>query len=112
MYAAMMGISDEVSEQLRKAYPQVWASNDQDPNFFPRTSYLYWMYRPRYRHRAHFSFADQISRTMDNAGKAAQNAMDAINGRGSSHGGGRGFGGGGFGGGGGGFGSGGGGGAR
>ena len=112
VYAAMMGISDEVSEQLRKAYPQVWASNDQDPNFFPRTSYLYWMYRPRYRHRAHFSFADQISRTMDNAGKAAQNAMDAINGRGSSHGGGRGFGGGGFGGGGGGFGSGGGGGAR
>lgn len=112
VYAAMMGISDEVSEQLRKAYPQVWTSSEQDPNFFPRTSYLYWMYRPHYRHRAHFSFADQLSRTVDNAGKAAQNAINAVSGKGGSRSGGSGFGGGGFGGGGGGFGSGGGGGAR
>lgn len=114
VYAAMMGISEEVSEQLRKAYPQVWVSSEQDPNFFPRTSYLYWMYGPRYYHHAHFSFANQLSRTMENAGKAAQSAIQSVNGHGGSHGafGGGGFGGGGFGGGGGGFGSGGGGGAR
>ena len=114
VYAAMMGISEEVMEQLQKAYPQVWTPNEGEPVYFPRTSYLYWMYHPMYHRHTSYLFCRQLSHTMENAGRAAQNAIDAMQ-RKSSGGrgiGGSGFGGGGFGGGGGGFGSGGGGGAR
>ena len=114
VYAAMMGISEEVMEQLQKAYPQVWTPNEGEPVYFPRTSYLYWMYHPMYHRHTSYPFCRQLSHTMENAGRAAQNAIDAMQ-RKSSGGrgiGGSGFGGGGFGGGGGGFGSGGGGGAR
>lgn len=111
VYASMMGISEEVAEQLKKAYPQVWTVDESSPELFPRTSYLYWtMYRPLYHHYR-YDFSHQFSRTIENAGHAAQSAIDAMSG-GSRHSGGFGRGGGGFGGGGGGFGSGGGGGAR
>ncbi len=113
VYAAMMGISEEVAEQLKKAYPQVWAA-EGSPELFPRSSYLYWMYyRPMYYHRGPGLFAYRLANTMENASRAAQNAINAMQSKSSGgHSGGGGFGGGGFGGGGGGFGSGGGGGAR
>ncbi len=120
VYAAMMGISEEVAEQLQKAYPQVMAPQEGDPYLFPRTSYLFWMYHPMYRrYHSPALFTRQLTHTMENAGRAAQNAISAMqqktsggSGRFGGGFGGGGFGGGGFGGGGGGFGSGGGGGAR
>lgn len=112
VYAAMMGISKEAAEQLRKAYPQVWEPTDEV--FLPHSSYLYWtMYRrPAFYHSGGSLYGDRISRIMENASRSAAAAVAAANAKSSGGSSGGGFGGGGFNGGGGGFGSGGGGGVR